>query len=60
MTLVPVTLWEVNVYLLERQGVKFGVSVRALPAEAEVSGVGQHGLSLLLISDPVTAMWALL
>lgn len=55
MTLVPVTLWEVNVYLLERQGVKFGVSVSALPAEAEVSGVGQHGLSLLLISDPVTA-----
>lgn len=54
MTSVPVTLWEVNAYLLERQGVKFGVSVRALPAE--VSGVREHGLSLFLISDPVTAV----
>lgn len=47
-------LWEVNAYLLQWQDVKFRANMNVLPAEDEFSGVREHGLSLLLISDPAT------
>lgn len=50
---MPMPLWEVHVYLLQWQDMKFQANMNVLPAEDEFNGVREHGSSLLLISDPV-------